>query len=53
MVAAYISLHLNIALFLKLYVLLEKLLAKGVTIFPGKNRSSKTLLTVYKTNTKL
>ena len=32
---------------------MEKLLAREVTIFPEKNESSKTLLKIYKTNTKL
>ena len=32
---------------------LEKLSAREVTIFPDKNKNSKILLKIYKTNTKL
>ena len=32
---------------------MEKLLAREVTIFPQKNKSSKILLEIHKTNTKL
>ena len=32
---------------------MEKLLAREVTIFPEKNKGSKTLLKIHKTNTKL
>ena len=40
-------------MFLNMDFCMEKLLAREVPIFPEKDKSSKILLKVYKTNTKL